>query len=150
MTLSSDVIMRCDDFIFQIDTNNNQMRYSHKGHVVEVAAGAQPSAVQRGRSSMPPADSTEGMARPSFRFVLNQRFVAALEEASQLSYVRTSNSSGECSSAATLILGTSSRPNDANCVCSRDQTHDISNHFHSRMICWTFTLCFGDNALPDF
>ena len=30
--------------------------------MVEVAAGAQPSAVQRGRTSMPPADSTEGCA----------------------------------------------------------------------------------------
>ena len=30
--------------------------------MVEVAAGAQPSAVQRGRPSMPPADSTEGCA----------------------------------------------------------------------------------------
>ena len=27
MTLTSDVIMWCDDFVFQIDTNNNQMRY---------------------------------------------------------------------------------------------------------------------------
>ena len=30
--------------------------------MVEVAAGAQLSAVQRGRSSMPPADATEGCA----------------------------------------------------------------------------------------
>ena len=30
--------------------------------MVEVAAGAQPSAVQRGRSSVPPVDSTEGCA----------------------------------------------------------------------------------------
>ena len=30
--------------------------------MVEVAASAQPSAVQRGRSSLPPADSTEGCA----------------------------------------------------------------------------------------
>ena len=25
--MTSDVIMKCDDFVFQIDTNNNQMRY---------------------------------------------------------------------------------------------------------------------------
>ena len=59
--------MRCDDLVFQIDTITNQMHYQsdevpHKGHVVEVAAGAQPSAVQRGWPSMPPADSTEGCA----------------------------------------------------------------------------------------
>ena len=33
--------------------------------MVEVAADAQPSAVQRSRSPMPPADSTEGCAAPT-------------------------------------------------------------------------------------
>ena len=62
ITFSMDVIMKCDDFVFSNRHHYQSGEVPHKGHVVEVAASAQPSAVQRGRSSLPPADSTEGCA----------------------------------------------------------------------------------------
>ena len=71
MTLTLDVIMRwlttdemkrCDDLVFLNRHHYQSGEVPHKGHVVEVAASAQPSAVQRGRNSMPPADSTEACA----------------------------------------------------------------------------------------
>ena len=56
------VMMRSDDLHFLNRHHYQSGEVPHKGHVVEVAASAQPSAVQRGRFSMPPADSTEGCA----------------------------------------------------------------------------------------
>ena len=54
--------MRCDDLVFKLTPLTIRVRYRTRGRVVEVAASAQLSAVQQGRASMPPADSTEGCA----------------------------------------------------------------------------------------
>ena len=81
--------------------------------MVEVAAGAQPSAVQRGRSSMPPADSTEGCAAYGPNRSSRPNDLTAKR-----------NVGTTCEPIMSRVIGVGFSWNVA--VCSRDQTHDIS------------------------